>query len=229
MPKHNLQKSFFHQITGKQKVSNAQIKVYKDLVYNNFFDLVVNAFPLFYGKVQEHKLKKELKKSIYSFMQTKAITPFIWKMANEYRKFIKKNRFFKQLNYVNDLLLFEYSELYIFMQKLHRKKQSKFSFKKHYSLSENILLKQYKYNILNHSYKKTDDLFVLTYFDFKLNEVAYRPINQVMYMFLKQIDDAISMKKNLKMFCAKYELDYLIHKEAFRSALIELYSKYILQ
>ncbi|MEA1913734.1 MAG: hypothetical protein U9N30_00320, partial [Campylobacterota bacterium] len=218
MPKQNLQKSFFNQITGKEKVSNAQIKVYKDLVYNNFYDLIVNAFPLFYTKVQEHKLKKELKKSIYAFMQTEAKTPFIWKMANEYRKFIKKNRFFTHVHYLNDLLLFEYSELYVFMQKTHCKKQSKYSFKKKYALSKSIFLKQYQYNILNHSYEQAEDLYVLTYFDDELMEVAYLPINQVMYLFLKQIDGTLSLQKNLKAFCAKYGLDYVMHKESFKFA-----------
>ena len=126
MDEQKIQKSFIDQIKGKKKVQKKSIGVYKYLVHHSFFDVLIHAYPEFYKIIQEKKLEKEFDKSIFKFMQTNAFSPYMWEMPNEYRKFLKKSKFFSKYNYIHDLLRFEYSELFIFMQKKTKEKKAPF-------------------------------------------------------------------------------------------------------
>ena len=106
--------------------------------------MITNAYPEFYKIIKIKSLEKEFDKSIFKFMQTKAFSPYIWEMPNEYRKFLKKSNFFKKIQYKDDLLHFEYSELFIFMQKTIKDKKYNFNTSKRYKLSPNITLHRYK-------------------------------------------------------------------------------------
>ena len=94
MDERKIQKNFIDQVKGKKKVQKKSIDVYKYLVHHSFFEVITNAYPEFYKIIKIKSLEKEFDKSIFKFMQTKAFSPYIWEMPNEYRKFLKKSKFF---------------------------------------------------------------------------------------------------------------------------------------
>ena len=228
MDERKIQKSFIDQIKGKKKVKKKSIGVYKYLVHHSFFDVLIHAYPEFYKIIQDQKLEIEFDKSIYKFMQTKAISPYIWQMPNEYRKFLKKSKFFKNLKYLSDLLHFEYSELFIFMQKEVRQKSHTFKMTKNYKISKQITLYKYNYDVINKIFDKKEEICLLGYFDTTLNEVAYRPLNTLLYSFLKFIDKNQSLKVNLRLFLKKTKISYKDYAKEFEKALKELFHQKVL-
>lgn len=228
MDERKIQKSFIDQITGRKKVKSKSIGIYKYLVHHSFYDVLTSAYPVFFNLIKEKNLIKEFDKSIFRFMQTSALSPYMWKMPNEYRKFIKKSRFLKNIKYLDDLLHFEYSELYLFMQKNTSKKHTKFNMTNNYQISKNILLHKYQYNVLTSNFEYKEETSVLGYFDFTLQEVAYRPMNNLLFQFLKFIDKEVSLKSNLKLFLKKNKIPYNAYAKEFAQALKELSNKKVL-
>jgi len=228
MGKKNIQKSFIDQIKGKKKVQKKSIGVYKYLVHHSFFEVLTGAYPEFYQIIKEKNLEKEFDKSIYKFMQTDAMSPYIWQMPNEYRKFLKKSKYFKKLSYLNDLLHFEYSELFIFMQKNSLVTKKKFSSSKRYRVSKEIILHKYHYNIIDKTFDTKETLYLLGYFDTNLQEVVYRPVSELLFLFLKKLNKQKTLKKNIKLFLQKNNLSVKIYAKEFETLLEELYQKRVL-
>jgi len=228
MDERKIQKNFIDQIKGKKKIEKKSIGVYKYLVHHSFFEVLTNAYPEFYKIIKAKKLEKEFDKSIYKFMQTKAFSPYIWKMPNEYRKFLKKTNFFKNLKFVHDLLHFEYSELFIFMQKESKNKKHNFTVKKSYKLSKNIILHKYNYDIVNKNYDLKNKICILGYFDSSVQNVVYRPLNDLLYSFLKFIDKTKSLQGNLQVFLKKNKISYKVYKKEFEIVLEELVNQKVL-
>ena len=121
-------------------------------------------------------------------MQTKAYSPYMWEMPNEYRKFLKKSKYFTKLKYLNDLLHFEYSELFIFMQKETPLQRDSFRMTKNMKLSKYISLHKYDYDVINKIFDTKSEVYLLGYFDTTVNEVGYRPLNNLLFLFLKLIN-----------------------------------------
>ena len=228
MAKKNIQKSFIDQIKGKKKVQKKSIGVYKYLVHHSFFEVLTNAYPEFYQIIKEKKLEKEFNKSIYKFMQKKSISPYIWKMPNEYRKFLNKSKYFKNLKYLPDLLHFEYSELFIFMQQKPKNLKYTFNISKTYTLSKNVVLHKYSYDIVNKNYELKNKIYLLGYFDNALQEVVYRPLNVLLYSFLKSLNKSENLKVNLHLFLQKNNLPKKTYLKEFKTVAEELYKQRVL-
>lgn len=228
MDERKIQKSFIDQVKGKKKVKKKSIGVYKYLVHHSFFEVLTNAYPEFYQIIQDQKLEIEFDKSIYKFMQTKAFSPYIWKMPNEYRKFLKNSKFFKNIKFLDDLLHFEYSELFIFMQKESKEKKYTFDISKKYKTSKHISLHYYKYNVINKIFDTEEDFYILGYFDTKLKEVVYRPLNILLFSFLKFINKNKSLGVNLRLFLKKNQISYKKYVKEFEQVLAELYHQKVL-
>lgn len=228
MDEEKFQQRFMDQIKGKKKVEKKSIGVYKYLVHHSFFDVIVDAYPEFYKIVKEKKLEKDFEKSIFEFMQTSAFSPYIWEMPNEYRKYLRTSEFFKSIPYLNDLLYFEYSELFIFMQKKPKTKKHEFSTTKKYKLSKSANIHRYHCDVINKKYKDKKKLYLLGYFDFELEEVVYRPLDKLLYSFLKTLNKEDNLRVNLRIFLKKNKLAYKDYAKDFNKALEELFDKKVL-
>jgi hypothetical protein len=228
MDERKIQKNFIDQVKGKKKIQKKSIGVYKYLVHHSFFEVISNAYPLFYQIVKEKNLEKEFDKSIFKFMQTKAYSPYMWEMPNEYRKFIKKTKYFKKLKYLNDLLYFEYSELFIFMKKTPKERKHQFKMSKRYELSNDLSLHKYKYDVINNNYNNKGEYFILGYFDNNTKEVVYRPLNILLFTFLKSINKEETLKVNLRLFLKKNKISFKQYAQDFSQVLEELYHQEVL-
>jgi hypothetical protein len=228
MDERKIQKSFVDQVKGKKKVKKSSIGVYKYLVHHSFFEVISNAYPIFYEIIKDNNLDKEFEKSIFKFMQSKAYSPYMWKMPNEYRKFLKKSKYFKHIKYLNDLLYFEYSELFIFMQKVLKNTNHTFKMSKKYNLSKNISLHKYNYDVINKNFNEQGEYYILGYFDSSINEVVYRPLNILLFTFLITINNEESLKVQLRLFLKENQISYKEYGQEFAQVLEELYNQKVL-
>lgn len=196
------------------------LKVYKSLVYNRFFEVLSNGFPLFYSQID----KKRFESIVYEFMQHGAKSTVVWKMPNEFRKFVKKSKLLKDLPYVNDLLWFEWIEVSMMMQNYELVKQKDFSYKSDYRLNESVVLKKLKYKVFEEeSYMLKGEYHLLAYYDFDEYEVYFREISLSLYLFLKELDKN-GMKKAISKVAKMSEQNQKDVKEFFESTLEELVS-----
>ena len=82
-----IQDRFFDLITNQKenKTSNA-FKVYQKLVFYRYEEIIKSTFVQFIKNISE----RELENSIYEFLKNPPKTEFVWKIANDYIKFVKK-------------------------------------------------------------------------------------------------------------------------------------------
>ena len=87
----DVQDKFFDIITN-QKENNPSdaFKVYQKLVFYRYEDIVKSTFVQFIKNIS----KDELENSVYKFLQNPPKTEFVWKIANDYMKFVEKQKLF---------------------------------------------------------------------------------------------------------------------------------------
>ena len=201
------------------------LKIYKSLVMHRFFEVLSNGFPIFFSQIDD----KRFEKIIYKFMQYGAKSTAMWKMPNEFRKFIKKSKVLKDTPYINDLLWFEWIEVELMMKNYKLQKKKKFSFQNEYKLNKSTVLKKLKYRVFedgNHDEK--GEYYLLAYYDFNDFQVYYREISELMYLFLSELDKH-GLKKAIKSIANKSEEKKNVVKEFFKKPLNELVSLNIMK
>ncbi len=214
------QKDFFSKVIKLKKSEKARIKVYQELVFHRFFEVITNANPILNSLIGEKKFEKVIAK----FIKDGAKTDLIWQLPNEFRKYVKNNRtIFKDMPYIDDLLWFEWIEIELFMKDYSSFKKNKFDMKNSYKLSYGAKLKKLSYKVYEKEFKTKDKYTLLAYYDQNLKEVIYREISPFMYDFLKLIGK-MSIKDAIKDTSKKYELEAKDLKEILVEPLKELCS-----
>jgi hypothetical protein len=219
------QDELFNVAIGKEKVACEKgVEVYKKLVFYRFFEVVSHAYPIWNSLVDV----KRLEDAIAQFMQKGSRTPLIWKFPNEFRRFIKKQKLFEDMPYVHDLLWFEWIEIELFMKEYAKEKQAVFSYSKHYKLGNNVVLKKLSYKVYERDFEHKGRYFVMAYYDIKKQEVIYREISELLYIFLKELrksglERALLHVKNLSGESMKSV------KSFFKTTLQELYDLAIIR
>ena len=213
---------FFDIITNqKDNPSSNAYGVYQKLVFYRFEEIIKNNFLEFVKHISE----KELEDTIYAFLQNPPNTPFVWQIANDYQKFVKKERLFHDRKYLYELLYFDWIEVEIEMKEYKEQKESKFSWKNSYKLAPSARVKKFKYDIINKDFETKRENYLIIYFDFEQNEVLFREINQFIYVLVKRLDKKESLEKTLKTLCKENELELEDAKTALEEALKELISQ----
>ncbi|MFA9372759.1 MAG: hypothetical protein ACERKK_01255 [Poseidonibacter sp.] len=210
---------FFDIITNqKENPSSNAYKVYQRLVYYRFEEIIKNTFPEFIKNISEKKLEK----SIFEFLKNPPNTPFVWKIANDYRKFVKKNKIFDSKKYLYELLYFDWIEVKLIMTEYKSQDESTFDWKNSYSLSPTCKIKKFDYDIINKEYKIKRENFLIIYNNFKINEVVFREINQFIFVLLQKINKKESIEETLNLLCTENEIDINEAKTILYEALNEL-------
>lgn len=215
---------FFDMITNqKSNPTNSNYKIYQKLVFYRYEEVVKTTFPQFCKMLDE----SELESLIYKFLETPCKTEFVWQIANDFRKFVKKQKLFDDRKYLYEILYFDWIELELFMKQYDLSKIKKFDYKRKYSLSNSSIIKKFKYNIINSDFESKRENYVLIYYDFELNEVIFREINEFLFYFVKSIENK-SLNKNLKNFCKANEINFKEAKEQLSLVFEELVQKRVL-
>lgn len=211
---------------NKKLPEDAQgLKIYKSLVLHRFYEVLSNGYPLFFEQVSEERFEK----LVYEFMQYGAKSTVMWKMPNEFRKFVKKSKVLKDIPYINDLLWFEWIEVELMMNNYKLQKSKKFSFNNEYKLNKNSILKKLKYKVFEDgSYDKEGEYYLLAYYDFNEYQVFYREISLPMYLFLKELNKN-GLQKAIKLIADMSDEKKKAVKEFFSEPLDELVGLNILK
>lgn len=209
------QKDFFKKVIAIKEIKNdkRQLKLYKELVFSRFFEVISNANPILCSIVDEKRLKKAVKK----FIKSGAKTDLIWKVPNEFRKFVKNDKtIFDGLPYINDLLWFEWIDIELFMKNYSSFKKESFDNKSLYILSKSARIKKLSYEVYKKKFDTKGKYSLLAYYDLNKKEVIYREISIFMYHFLKLLS-----KKNVLDAISKMSKEYKIKTKELEEILIE--------
>lgn len=221
MVEKDIQNRFFNVLmTQEEGFENSAISVYQKLVYIRYEELIKNTFVEFCKHISEIELEKAIK----LFMKETPKSEFVWKMANDFRKFVKKQKLFHDRKYLYDLLYFDWIEVEIYMYQYKDFKSSKFSWKKAYILNKSARLKLFKYDILNRDFSKEKETYTLIYYDFEDDEVKFREINPVIYFLLETLNKKVSISKHLKEICKNNEIEYKEAKKVLTTPLQNILS-----
>lgn len=216
----NIQKRFLDNLlTQTNEVQNSPVAVYQNLVYQRYYEVIKNSFPLFMDIINE----KTFENSVKQFMKNTPSTPFVWQIADDYRKFVKKNRLFDNQKYIYELLYYDYVEIKLHMKEYKLKKQKKFSYKRKYKLSKSARIKKFEYDLINGNFQNKKENYLVIYYDFKSNDIIFRQINPVIYYLLKKIDKKQPFKSFLKQLCKENDIDFKEAKQALKQAFVELF------
>jgi len=202
----------------KENPTNSVYKVYQKLVFYRFEEIVKSTFIEFCKYISED----ELEKSIYSFLKNPPSTPYVWQIANDYRKFVKKQKLFHNRKHLYELLYFDWIEVEIYMKEYKKIKKKDFNWENGYKLAPSARLKRFDFDIINKDYENTRENFLIIYYDYKSNEVLYREINQFLYVLIKKSNKKESISKILEILCKENEIDFNEAKEILQEPLQEL-------
>lgn len=213
---------FFDIITNqKDNPSSNAYGVYQKLVFYRFEEIIKNTFPEFMKYISEH----DLEKSVYEFIKNPPSTPFVWQIAKDYIKFVKKNKIFHDKKFLYELLYFDWIEVEVEMKEYKEEKKSKFSWNKSYKLAKSARIKKFKYDIINKDFETKRENYLIIYFNFEQNEVLFREINQFIYVLIQRLNKKESLEKTLKTLCKENDLELQDAKDVLEEALKELISQ----
>ena len=212
-----VQDRFFDLITNQKenKTSNA-FKVYQKLVFYRYEEIIKSTFVQFVKNISE----RELENSIYEFLKNPPKTEFVWKIANDYMKFVKKQKLFANRKYLYELLYFDWIEVEIFMKE-YKLKDNDFSWSNSYTLSKSARIKRFEYDIINANYEEKRENYLIIYYDFNKDEVLYREINQFVFVLISKLKSS-SLELTLKELCKENEIELNEAKEILQEPLKEL-------
>lgn len=201
----------------KENKSTNAYKVYQKLVFYRYEEIVKNTFVQFCKDVSEN----ELEKSIYEFLKNPPQTEFVWKIADDYRKFVKKQKLFHDRKYLYELLYFDWIEVELYMKEYKEKEVLEFSWENSYSLALSARIKKFDFDIINANHEEKRENYLIIYYDFKSDEVLYREINQFIYVLISRLKEG-SLENILKQLCSENDIEFKDAKEILEEALKEL-------
>lgn len=220
-----IENRFFNILIEQQEgFEDSQIGIYQKLVFLRFEEVIKNAFPIFVSFINEETLTYLIKE----FMKKTPKRPLMWQIANEFRKFVKKNKLFENQKFLYEVLYFDNIEIELFMKKYKEYDVANFSFKQNYKLSKSARIKKFKYNIINGNYNEKRENFLLIYYDFDSNNVVYREINALLFHLLKDLKP-FAINEILKKLCKENCIDFKEAKKILEEPLNELFFKKILK
>lgn len=218
----DIQDRFFDILIDQKKgFDGTPLNVYQKLVYTRYEEVIKNSLPLFLDFVSAN----ELKKAIVKFMKDTPQTPYVWQIPNDFRKFAKKNKIFKEKKYLYELMYYDWVEVELYMREYKVKKLDKFRFKNSYKLSKSARIQKFDFDIVGNDYSSKRENYVVVYYDFDEDEVIYREINPLIFYILKSLNKKQSLSEVLKQICKENEIDFKEAKELLEEPFSELYAK----
>lgn len=218
MSTHKSQSKFFKEITGQAKASSKGTKLYTELIFNRFYEVLANANPILLSVIGEDKFKEEVSEFIACGY---AKTTLIWQLPKDFRKFIKEQNRLKEFPFASDLLWLEFSEVELFMQDFSALKFDKFNWQNRYKISKNAKVKILNYKVHLKEFDKREKSYLLAYYDLKTNQAVYREISNFMYDFLRNLKK-FSASELLENLQNEYEFDKKAMKKELEISLKEL-------
>jgi hypothetical protein len=214
----HVQERFFDILKNQKnnETSNA-FKIYQKLVYYRYEEVIKSTFSNF----RKYISSKELEDSIYEFLKNPPNTQFVWKLANNYRKFVKEQNLFEDRSYLYELLYYEWIEVELYMKEYKKQEEDIFSWKNSYEISPSARIKKFKYDIIGLKFEELRENYLIIYLDFGNNKVLYREINQFIYVLIKRLKQG-TLEEVLEQLCLENEIELHDAKSILEEPLKEL-------
>jgi len=220
-----VQKRFINAITKQEELEmpSGALQVYQDLVYYRFLEVFEKAYPCFKKMVSEEKFSE----LIYRFLKVGAKDPILWRVSGEFKEFlIKENDL--ELEFLADLLEFEFLEVEMYMHKYTEYKQDEFSLESQYILSEDVNLRIFSFAVHHPDFDDNPQIFergeytVLFYYDEATQSIIQEEITPFVASFLQ----TITIERSILSFIKEIAKEYEVTSEELLEILLPILKNY---
>lgn len=206
----NIQKRFVEIICSADKsaLASPAHQTYSELIYYSLLENLEKAFPRFRKRLSEEVFKD----LIYAFLKVGAKTPIFWSVAGEFKDFVLSQNTI-EMDYMEDLLNYEFLELEMYMSNYTCKNSATFSFSDVYICSPEIRLERYIYPIHHHDFDersedfKRGEYFILFYYQEQGEQIIAEEISHFVYEFLNALDGKNTVFDLVHTFALHYEIE----------------------
>jgi hypothetical protein len=206
----NIQRDFFENLfLSEDRLS----RIYQELILYRFDEVLSSAFPI------SKTLLKEWDTLIKEFIKSGSNEKLIWKVPNEFRKFVIKNYFIEP--YLKELLWIEWIEIKLLMTPKIEQKEL-FDISKRFEL--NAKLKKLTYSVHKREFESKNRCYILLYDN--NSSIEWLEISEFIYLLLKRKREPL--KVAIKSISDKFGIKPKEAKEILMDTLKSLYDKDIL-
>ncbi len=187
-----IMEKFYKSIISRENLLNLpedRLSVYQSLVFNNIEDTCSKAFP-----IAKTFLKEDWEKLIKNFIKNyKFTTPYLWEVPKDFIKYLEKINFFKNREFIYDLMIYEWIEIEVFNEDLPAFNE-KFNWCEKYRISNSAKILSFKYPV--HKINKVKDIkelkgsyFLIIYQNPENYEIEYLEITPFLYQILERLSE----------------------------------------
>ena len=195
---------FVQIIQNNEQISNPlynRLQVYRDMVHYRFVETIKNIYPILsarLGSAMMHDLIRE-------FIASGAKNPVIAMMAEEFAEFLRQHKKLKSTLFLEDLLWFEYGELYLLSKNFHDTKAT-MKWDEHYRLSSSSMVRSLDYRVHTGEFESSCDSSLLLYYHFDEERVYFEEITPFAQQLIKKLG-SMTLQRALIDLAQMYELD----------------------
>lgn len=167
-------------------------KIYQELVFHRFNEVIHQAFPLLSATAP----KEVLNKAISTFVKNAPTTPYIWQVPQKFWEFAQEMKLVN-LAYFDDLCWYEWTEIELMMGVYEPLHASLFSWHKEWILDASVRLRTFHYRVFESDFETKGRWFMLAWYDRDEAITCYQEIDEVLYTFIQNLD-TLGFQKSLK-------------------------------
>jgi len=220
-----VQKRFINAITKQEELltPSGALQVYQDLVYYRFLEVFEKAYPRFKKMVSKEKFSE----LIYKFLKVGAKDPILWRVSGEFKEFLIKENDLK-IEFLEDLLEFEFLEVEMYMHKYQEYKEDIFTLESSYTLSADVNIRTFSYAVHHPDFDTNTQKFekgeytVLFYYERETQSIVYEEITPFISMFLQ----TITREQSISMFIDDRVKEYGVTREELLEVLLPILEQF---
>ena len=203
----DIQKDFFQTALGAKQESNRYLKVYQELVFIRYFEVIKNSLPNF------SQTNSNLEELVKEFIKCGSKEMLVWRIPYEFFKFVKQNRLVCKKE--QELIKYELAQLSLYVKNC-KIKTKKFNWRKNYKLSKSVKLFKSNFDLLNRG-EKSYILIFKAKDDYKIYSLE---ITKIIYSLLKIMQNSnFSANRALKIVCNLNNINFKDSKKLLTPTL----------
>ena len=196
-------RDFFAVAQGRCEPKTEREGVYRFLVYRRYDEMLSGAFGRFKAGIK----KTEWEALVRGFVARGARKRLIWKMPNEFCRWVLKKRANqKRRPWARDLLWFEWQQMRLMMRQ-PTKHNRRFDLLKPVALAKTAKVRKLKYPVHTQAFRHKKACGVVVFLNPETLITEFLEITPFMADFLKQLKKPALLDNALKTTCKKYRLD----------------------
>lgn len=223
MLERDVQERFIDFVSDRIQIPHEQtnpIRIYKELVYYRFDEVLRNAMPEFCEVLGEQRLDV----LIFDFIRSKPQTPFVWKVPSLFMDFILSSDTVDDIPYVGDLMWFESIEVELLMGAYEKPLPIVFNWDDPFVLSSSMRMKNLSHPVNQGVFEEVEEHPLIMYYHFEEYAVFFQEITPFMFRFLSYLEKMLPVEA-LNKICLDFSIEEKDDvKELLQGALEEFVS-----